>query len=79
MALSAAKTRIAFSAWRRPKKSDHEGTTPGDPSAETEVRRQFYLLYDLQKYIFIRRMRGGDAGLADHNRRLVLDLASALG
>lgn len=52
---------------------------PRDRSAEAEVRRQFYLLYELQKYIFIRRVRSGDAGQADRYRRQVRELAQALG
>jgi hypothetical protein len=29
---------------------------------EAEVRRRFYLLHQVQKYIFIRRVRGGNIG-----------------
>jgi len=50
-----------------------------ETSAEAEVRRVFYLLYELQKYIFIRRVRGKNPSLADQYRRRCLELASALG
>jgi aminoglycoside phosphotransferase (APT) family kinase protein len=50
-----------------------------DASAEAEVRRVFYLLYEVQKYIVIRRARGGDPRRADAYRRQALQLAQALG
>ena len=48
-----------------------------DPAAR--VRRAFYLLYELQKYIFIRRVRGGNPALADSYRVQSLQLASSIG
>lgn len=46
---------------------------------EARVRQGFYLLYELQKYIFIRRVRGGNPYLADNYRRQSLELAASLG
>jgi aminoglycoside phosphotransferase (APT) family kinase protein len=50
-----------------------------DRSPEAEVRRIFYLLYEVQKYIVIRRVRGNDPVRADGYRRQCLRLAEALG
>ena len=50
-----------------------------DRSPEAEVRRLFYLLYEVQKYIVIRRVRGNDLVRADGYRRQCLRLAQALG
>ncbi len=50
-----------------------------DRSPEAEVRRVFYLLYEVQKYIVIRRVRGNDPVRADGYRRQSLRLAQALG
>ena len=50
-----------------------------DRSPEAEVRRIFYLLYEVQKYIVIRRVRGHDPARADAYRRQSLRLAQALG
>jgi fructosamine-3-kinase len=52
--------------------------TPRDMSAEARIRGTFYLLYELQKYILIRRVRGGDAAAADGYRRRSLEIARAL-
>ena len=49
-----------------------------DQSAEAEVRRLFYLLYEVQKYIFIRRVRNRDPKRADGYRRQALALARQL-
>jgi hypothetical protein len=49
-----------------------------DRSPEAEVRRVFYLLYEVQKYIVIRRVRGDDPGRADAYRRHSLQLAQGL-
>lgn len=46
---------------------------------EARVRQGFYLLYELQKYIFIRRVRGGNPALADNYRLQSLELAAGLG
>jgi hypothetical protein len=46
-----------------------------DRSPEAEVRRIFYLLYEVQKYIVIRRVRGHDPVLADGYRRQCVRLA----
>lgn len=43
------------------------------------VRQALYLLYEVQKYIFIRRVRGGNPSLADSYRRQSLQLAGQLG
>jgi len=43
------------------------------------VRLGFYLLYEIQKYIFIRRVRGGNPTLADSYRLQSLELAARLG
>ncbi len=43
------------------------------------VRQLFYLLYELQKYIFIRTVRGGNSALADNYRNQSLQLAGRLG
>ncbi len=43
------------------------------------VRQLFYLLYELQKYIFIRTVRGGNPALADNYRNQSLQLAGQLG
>lgn len=50
-----------------------------DASPEAEVRRIFYLLYEVQKYIVVRRTRGHDPRRADAYRRQSLQLAQALG
>jgi aminoglycoside phosphotransferase (APT) family kinase protein len=50
-----------------------------DQSPEAQVRRVFYLLYEIQKYVVIRRARGGDPRRADAYRRQSLQLAQALG
>jgi aminoglycoside phosphotransferase (APT) family kinase protein len=46
-----------------------------DTSQAAEIRRVFYLLYELQKYIFIRRMRDGAAAAADRFKQQSLQLA----
>jgi aminoglycoside phosphotransferase (APT) family kinase protein len=46
-----------------------------DTSPEAEVRRVFYLLYEVQKYIVIRRVRDNDPWRADVYRRQCLGLA----
>jgi aminoglycoside phosphotransferase (APT) family kinase protein len=53
------------------------GAVP-DRSPEAEVRRLFYLLYEVQKYIVIRRVRGNDPVRADGYRRQCLRLAGGL-
>jgi len=50
-----------------------------DTSPEAEIRRLFYLLYELQKYIFIQRVRGGSASSGARYRQQALSLASQLG
>jgi len=50
-----------------------------DTSPEAEVRRVFYLLYELQKYILIRRIRNRSPRRADAYRRQSLQLAGQLG
>lgn len=50
-----------------------------DRSPEAEVRRIFYLLYEFQKYIVIRRVRGNDPLHADGYRQRCLRLAEVLG
>jgi hypothetical protein len=50
-----------------------------DRSPEAEIRRIFYLLYEVRKYIVIRRARGGDPRRADAYHRQSLQLAQALG
>jgi len=52
--------------------------TPRDTSPEAEIRRLFYLLYELQKYIFIRRVRGRSPSSADRYRQESLRLARQL-
>ena len=49
-----------------------------DASPEAEIRRIFYLLYEVQKYIVIRRVRGNDPVRADGYRRQSLRLADQL-
>jgi aminoglycoside phosphotransferase (APT) family kinase protein len=49
-----------------------------DRSPEAEVRSLFYLLYEVQKYIVIRRVRGNDPVRADGYRRQCLRLAEGL-
>jgi aminoglycoside phosphotransferase (APT) family kinase protein len=49
-----------------------------DLSPEARVRGTFYLLYELQKYILIRRVRGGDPAAADGYRRRAFQIARAL-
>ncbi len=46
---------------------------------QAEVRRAFYLPYEVQKYIVIRRVRGHDPQRADAYRRQSLQLAQGLG
>ncbi len=43
-----------------------------DPSPAAQVRRHFYLLYELQKYIVIRAGRGGDPAAAEGYARQAL-------
>ena len=50
-----------------------------DTSPEAQVRRGFYLLYEVQKYVVIRRARDGDPARAHHYRRSALALARRLG
>ncbi len=49
-----------------------------DATAEAKVRKVFYVLYELQKYIFIRSRRGGSPREVAHYRRQALDLAKCL-
>jgi aminoglycoside phosphotransferase (APT) family kinase protein len=49
-----------------------------DTSDEAEIRRQFYLLYELQKYILIRRVRSGDAAAAERFRVQSFQMAEQL-
>jgi aminoglycoside phosphotransferase (APT) family kinase protein len=49
-----------------------------EQSLEAEIRRVFYLLYEVQKYIVIRRVRGHDPERADAYRRQSLRLAGSL-
>lgn len=49
-----------------------------EQSPEAEIRRVFYLLYEVQKYIVIRRVRGHDPQRADAYRRQSLRLAESL-
>jgi len=49
-----------------------------ETSPEAEIRRFFYLLYEMQKYIFISRVRGNDRVGADGYRRQCLALAARL-
>jgi aminoglycoside phosphotransferase (APT) family kinase protein len=53
--------------------------SPRDISSQAEIRRVFYLLYEVQKYIFIRRVRSGSPERADAYRRQSLQLARQLG
>jgi aminoglycoside phosphotransferase (APT) family kinase protein len=50
-----------------------------DRSPEAELRRVFYLLYEIQKYIVIRQVRGHDPQRGDAYRRQSLRLAEGLG
>jgi aminoglycoside phosphotransferase (APT) family kinase protein len=49
-----------------------------DTSSEAEVRRIFYLLYEVQKYVVIERVRAGNTRRADAYRRESLRLAEGL-
>jgi len=49
-----------------------------DESPEAQVRRVFYLLYEIQKYIVIRRVRYGSPAKAEPYRRQSLQLARTL-
>ena len=49
-----------------------------DTSPEAEIRRTFYLLYEMQKYIVIRKVRNRDAAGADRYRLQSLQLAQSL-
>ncbi|MGF1582812.1 MAG: phosphotransferase family protein [Gemmataceae bacterium] len=49
-----------------------------DTSTEAKIRKVFYVLYELQKYIFIRSRRGGSPREIAHYRKQALDLASCL-
>jgi aminoglycoside phosphotransferase (APT) family kinase protein len=53
--------------------------TERDRSPEAEVRRVFYLLYEVQKYIVIRRVRNRDPQRADAYRLQSFRLAESLG
>lgn len=52
--------------------------SPRDEGPEAEIRRIFYLLYELQKYIFIHRVRNGNAASANGYRGECLRLAAQL-
>lgn len=45
---------------------------------ESTIRQKFYLLYELQKYIFIHRVRGNDPNSADLHRRHSLKIGHEL-
>ena len=49
-----------------------------DRSPEAEVRRVFYLLYEVQKYIFIRKVRRNRPAEAERFRQQSLRLARSL-
>jgi len=49
-----------------------------EESPEAEIRRVFYLLYEVQKYIFIRSVRGGSRASAKSYRLQCLQLARRL-
>jgi fructosamine-3-kinase len=51
---------------------------PRDESPEAQIRRAFYLLYELQKYIVIRRVRSRSPSGADGYRRQALSMAAQL-
>jgi fructosamine-3-kinase len=50
-----------------------------DRSLEADLRRIFYLLYEVQKYIVIRRVRNNDPRRADAYRQQALQMAEGLG
>jgi aminoglycoside phosphotransferase (APT) family kinase protein len=52
--------------------------TVREQSPEAEIRRVFYLLYKVQKYIVIRRVRNDDPQRADSYRKQSLRLAESL-
>ena len=52
--------------------------TSRDESPEAGIRRIFYFLYELQKYNFIRRVRGGSAATGDQYRVQALQMAMRL-
>lgn len=54
----------------------HSGSR--DRSREAEIRRVFYLLYEVQKYIVIQRRRHGNPRVADGYRKQSLELARTL-
>jgi hypothetical protein len=59
--------------------SDWEGYgAMREQSPEAEMRRVFYLLYEVQKYIVIRRVRNFDPQRADAYRKQSLRLAESL-
>lgn len=47
-------------------------------SREAEIRRTFYFLYEIQKYIFIRKVRRNRPAEADRFRQHALGLARSL-
>ncbi len=51
---------------------------PRDESPDARVRGVFYLLYELQKYVFIRRVRGGNVASAARYRAQALSIAGRL-
>ena len=51
---------------------------PRDTSPEAGIRGAFYLLYELQKYVFIRRVRNANPGSAARYRSQALAIASRL-
>jgi len=50
-----------------------------EDNEQAGIRRIFYMLYELQKYIFIRRVRGKNPSLADSYRQQSLQLAGSIG
>ena len=47
-------------------------------SPDAEIRHVFYLLYEVQKYIFIRRVRRNDPRQADRYRQQAFAIARNL-
>ncbi len=50
-----------------------------EDDTDARIRRTFYLLYELQKYIFIRLVRGNNPSLADSYRQQSFQLAGSIG
>ena len=58
--------------------ADGAGRDPREGDGDAAVRRVFYLLYEVQKYIVIRIARNGNPAGAERYRQMARELAAQL-